>query len=91
MSARSHVADHAASLPPDEPSHADAPRTAPAEPSHRADSNVGEVLGRRARHRRRVSTEAPVGSDPTPTPEPPRHASTENDEQLKGDVPPHWG
>ncbi|MDJ0336153.1 MAG: hypothetical protein ACOH10_12680 [Rhodoglobus sp.] len=41
--------------------------------------------------RRRASTKPPPGSDPTPLPEPPRHASTENDEQLRRDKPPHWG
>jgi hypothetical protein len=32
-----------------------------------------------------------MGSDPTPSSEPPRHAASENDERLKGDKPPHWG
>lgn len=40
---------------------------------------------------RRVRTVPPEGSDPHPEPEPKRHVSTENDEQLKRDVPPHWG
>ncbi|MBC7590137.1 MAG: hypothetical protein H7226_03705 [Salinibacterium sp.] len=41
--------------------------------------------------RRRASTQPPPGSDPTPLPEPARHATTENDEQLRRDKPPHWG
>ncbi|WP_148050093.1 hypothetical protein [Frigoribacterium sp. PhB107] len=40
---------------------------------------------------RRVSTDPVPGSDPAPAPEPPRHASGENDRQLRDDVPPHWG
>lgn len=44
------------------------------------------------RHRgRRVTTAAPAGSDPTPTPEPSRGTGAENDERLKADKPPHWG
>jgi hypothetical protein len=43
-----------------------------------------------ARRRRRVVTEPPSGSDPAPVREPPRHASTENDDRLKRDKPPHW-
>ena len=42
-------------------------------------------------HRRRASTQPPSGSDPTPSPEPARHAANENDEQLRRDKPPHWG
>ena len=42
-------------------------------------------------HRRRASTQPPAGSDPTPSPEPARHATNENDEQLRRDKPPHWG
>ncbi|WP_133738417.1 hypothetical protein [Frigoribacterium sp. PhB116] len=45
----------------------------------------------RRRGGRRVSTEPVPGSDPAPAPEPPRHASGENDRQLRDDVPPHWG
>ncbi|HEU4808228.1 MAG TPA: hypothetical protein VFT01_08185 [Homoserinimonas sp.] len=45
----------------------------------------------RRRIRRRVSTEPAPGTDPHPAPEPRRHASGENDDQLKRDVPPHWG
>jgi len=71
--------------------HADEPEAAvftPSEPSHRADVPTDIPVGR-GKHRR-VTTEPPAGSDPAPAPEPPRHASTENDEQLKRDVPPHW-
>lgn len=41
------------------------------------------------RRGRRVSTEPPPGY----TGEPPRErtSSNENDERLRGDVPPHWG
>ena len=60
----------------------------PSEPAHRADVPDDVPIGR-GKHRR-VTTEVPAGSDPTPAPEPPRHASTENDEQLKRDIPPHW-
>lgn len=45
---------------------------------------------RPSRHRR-VTTEAVPGSDPTPSPGPPQHDGTENDERLKDDKPPHWG
>jgi hypothetical protein len=75
------------------PDHADPPEGAvfvPSEPSHRADV-PDDVPAGRGRHRRRVTTDPPAGSDPAPAPEPPRHASTENDEQLKRDKPPHWG
>ena len=46
--------------------------------------------GKPRRRTRRVTTDAPAGSDPSPASEPPRHAATENDERLKGDKPPHW-
>jgi hypothetical protein len=45
----------------------------------------------RPRIRRRVSTEPVPGTDLHPAAEPRRHASGENDDQLKRDVPPHWG
>jgi hypothetical protein len=45
----------------------------------------------RPRIRRRVTTDPIPGTDPNPSPEPRRHTSGENDDQLKGDVPPHWG
>jgi hypothetical protein len=47
----------------------------------------GERTGRR---HRRVRTAAVPGSDPTPAPEPRRHAPTENDDRLRADKPPHW-
>lgn len=40
---------------------------------------------------RRVTTEPVPGTDPNPTPEPPRSTGTENDQRLKADKPPHWG
>ncbi|MGK2939627.1 MAG: hypothetical protein ACSLFR_17795 [Solirubrobacteraceae bacterium] len=64
------------------PRHAEGPTATPAEPLHR------QERGRRGG--RRVRTVPPEGSDPQPTPEPPRHASTENDERLFGDKPPHY-
>lgn len=45
----------------------------------------------RPRIRRRVTTDPVPGTDPHPSAEPRRHASGENDDQLKRDVPPHWG
>ena len=51
-----------------------------------------DTLGADARpRRRRATTAAPIGTDPNPTPEKPRHRANENDDQLKADVPPHWG
>jgi hypothetical protein len=58
-------------------------------PAHRADPPELAASGTRARHRR-VTTDPPLGSDPKPAPEPPRHLATENDERLKQDKPPHW-
>lgn len=55
---------------------------------HRAD---GEPDAGRTRVRRRITTQQVPGSDPHPAPEPRRHRPGENDEQLKRDVPPHWG
>jgi hypothetical protein len=46
---------------------------------------------RRPRAHRRVTTQGAPGTDPTPQPEPSRHAEGENDERLKADKPPHWG
>lgn len=46
--------------------------------------------GGTARPRRRVTTQPVPGSDPAPAPEPPRHRTGENDDQLRRDVPPHW-
>lgn len=61
-----------------------------AEADHRALEN--DSLDSKAKPRkRRVTTKSPAGSDPTPEHAPPRHRAAENDEQLKADVPPHWG
>ncbi len=43
------------------------------------------------RKHRRVTTGPIPGTDPTPQPEPERHAENETDERLKADKPPHWG
>ena len=52
---------------------------------------LGNVPGN-GRHRgRRVTTQPPEGSDPTPAPEPSRSSGTENDARLRADKPPHWG
>jgi hypothetical protein len=62
---------------------------------HRADDDphedVPDAVGPPRRIRRRVRTEPVPGTDAHPSPEPPRHQSGENDDQLKRDVPPHWG
>jgi hypothetical protein len=63
----------------------------PAGPAHRAEVPADAIPPSRARHRRRVTTDAPAGSDPHPDPEPARHVATENDDRLKQDKPPHWG
>ncbi len=42
------------------------------------------------KRRRRVTTQPPEGSDPTPATEPPRHARGENDDRMRGDKPPHY-
>lgn len=63
----------------------------PADPAHREDLGAPQVAGGRPRHRRRVTTKPPAGSDPSPEPEKRRHVASENDEQLKRDKPPHWG
>ena len=73
------------------PQHADGPIMTPADPAHRADLGVPQAPGSRPRHRRRVTTKPPAGSDPTPEPEKRRHAASENDDKLKRDKPPHWG
>ena len=44
----------------------------------------------RRRGPRRATTLPPAGSDPTPLPEPPRHSSTENDERMRREKPPHY-
>lgn len=41
------------------------------------------------RRGRRVSTEAVEGTTAEPAPEP--RQTTENDDRLRGDRPPHWG
>jgi hypothetical protein len=43
----------------------------------------------KAKHRR-VTTEPPDGSDPTPSSEPPRHRLDENDDRLNAEKPPHY-
>jgi hypothetical protein len=65
----------------------------PAEPGEPADpGETGEpeaaplVIRRRGR---RVTTEPPAGYTGEPARE--RQQSTENDERLRGDLPPHWG
>jgi len=45
---------------------------------------------RHPRHRRRVTTEPPPGTDPAPAPEPPRHVRGENDDRMRTDKPPHY-
>jgi hypothetical protein len=49
-----------------------------------------DSAARRARHRRRVTTDPPPGTDPAPAPEPPRHIRGENDERMRIDKPPHY-
>lgn len=86
------MAEHAVPVePPRKPQHADGPLMLPSDPSHRAAVAHSPEPGLRARHRRRVTTEPPAGSDPNPEPEVGGHAATENDERLKRDKPPHWG
>jgi hypothetical protein len=72
-----------------------------AEPDSRAQADFAEAErlaqaeasteGTTKPRKRRVTTKAPAGSDPTPEHGPPRHRADDNDEQLKADVPPHWG
>lgn len=45
---------------------------------------------RPGRHRKRVTTDAPPGTDPTPSSESPRHALDENDQRLRDEKPPHY-
>ena len=56
-----------------------------------ATDEAGAARASGTRRRRRVTTEAVPGSDPTPQNEPARHLDNENDERLKADKPPHWG
>jgi hypothetical protein len=55
------------------------------------DEELSQEPGREKHKHNRVTTPAPEGSDPAPAPEPARSSGDENDERLKGDVPPHWG
>jgi hypothetical protein len=51
---------------------------------------LAKKQGRRKHKHVRVTTDPPLGSDPTPAPEPPRGSSTENDARLRADKPPHY-
>jgi hypothetical protein len=62
------------------------PDSDPADP----DVAEGDEPPRRPKHRKRVTTEAPPGTDPTPSSERPRHALDENDQRLREDKPPHY-
>jgi|GEM_PF-2666719 hypothetical protein len=50
-----------------------------------------ENTSRKPKKHVRVRTAPAAGSDPFPTPEPPRSSGSENDARLKADKPPHWG
>lgn len=67
------------------------PGPTPPVAEHGEEPPSGDGAHTARRVRRRVTTEPPPGSDPTPTPEAPRHRAAENDEQLRRDKPPHWG
>jgi hypothetical protein len=74
---------------PTEPADSDAATGGePAEPE-RAEPEPAEPEPP-PRHRKRVTTEPPPGTDPTPSSEPPRHALDENDQRLREDKPPHY-
>jgi hypothetical protein len=61
------------------------------EPDPVGDGTVVEpVETRRPRRRKRVTTDVPPGTDPTPSSEPPRHALDENDQRLRDEKPPHY-
>jgi hypothetical protein len=75
---------HEADAPPDDPT-----QEQQGTDRARSDEAEGAGPGERRRHRRERTDAAP-GSDPAPTPEPPRHSSGENDERLRADKPPHW-
>ena len=60
------------------------------DPDPVGDGVAEPVETRRPRHRKRVTTDAPAGTDPTPSSEPPRHALDENDQRLREDKPPHY-
>lgn len=51
---------------------------------------AAEPLPPPRRRHRRVSTEPPAGSDPTPVEEPDRHDEGENDARMREDKPPHY-
>ena len=53
------------------------------------DDPVVEPVETPPKHRR-VTTEPPDGSDPTPSSEPPRHRLDENDDRLNAEKPPHY-
>lgn len=63
----------------------------PARPAPPVVDAVASPLVVRRRGGRRVTTDPVPGSDPSPAPEPERHAAGENDARLRADVPPHWG
>lgn len=56
-----------------------------------AHPSTDQQVPRTRRPNRRVRTEPVPGTDPNPAPEPRRHSSSENDERLRADKPPHWG
>ncbi|MBD8140574.1 hypothetical protein IFT36_08465 [Frigoribacterium sp. CFBP 13605] len=58
---------------------------------HALEAAESSPLVVRRRSGRRVSTDPVPGSDPTPAPESARQGSSENDQRLRADVPPHWG
>jgi hypothetical protein len=66
----------------------DGERTRSAEPVR---SGQTGLPGGTTRVGRRVTTSPVPGSDPTPSPEPPRLGTGENDARLLGERPPHWG
>ena len=74
--------------PEDARAQPESPRPAESEPGAEPASEPGPPST--PRRRRRARTEPPPGSDPHPAPEPPRHASTDNDARLRGDKPPHY-
>ena len=53
------------------------------------DDPVVEPVETGPKHRR-VTTQPPDGSDPTPSAEPPRHRLDENDDRLNAEKPPHY-
>lgn len=72
-------------------SDADAAHEAGRDAAEAATAEVAAGPKLRKRKSRRVTTPHPEGSDPSPTPEPPRTTGTENDDRLRADKPPHWG